>query len=204
MSRDDFQDPYQDPALAAYLSNVKDWHGYIRFLGLPHLRDNPDMRIDRLYVEPRLAERHISPDSDPAEWPETRTLRHALAEPPPLVVLGDPGSGKSTLVSWLAWRFAHRPESAWTEALGRLVPVPMVLRELAIGAGIDWSGLWTAFLDHEMAAPLRDADAVEGLNKKVNVTMRKSYRFRTFQILESSPYHTLDKLPEPQFAHSFF
>lgn len=33
MSRDDFQDPYQDPALLAYLSYVKDWHGYIRFLG---------------------------------------------------------------------------------------------------------------------------------------------------------------------------
>ena len=82
MSHDDFQDPYQDPTLAAYLSNVIDWHGYIRFLGLPHLRDNPDIRIDRLYVEPRLAERHISPDSDPDEWPDTRTLcNQALHDP---------------------------------------------------------------------------------------------------------------------------
>ena len=162
MSHDDFQDPYQDPTLAAYLSNVIDWHGYIRFLGLPHLRDNPDIRIDRLYVEPRLAERHISPDSDPDEWPETRTLHQALTERPSLVVLGDPGSGKSTLVSWLAWRFAHGPESAWTETFGRLVPVPLVLRELEIGAGIDWRGLWAAFLDHEMATPLRNAGNVEG------------------------------------------
>jgi transposase len=45
---------------------------------------------------------------------------------------------------------------------------------------------------------------VEGLNNKAKVTMRKSYGFRTFRILELALYHSLGKLPEPQLTHEFF
>ncbi len=36
---------------------------------------------------------------------------------------------------------------------------------------------------------------VEGLNNKAKVTMRRSYGFRTFRILELALYHSLGKLP---------
>ena len=45
---------------------------------------------------------------------------------------------------------------------------------------------------------------VEGLNNKAKVTMRKSYGFRTFRVLELALYHSLAKLPEPKLAHKFF
>jgi transposase len=45
---------------------------------------------------------------------------------------------------------------------------------------------------------------VEGLNNKAKVTMRKSYGFRTFRVLELALYHSLAKLPEPQLTHDFF
>ena len=45
---------------------------------------------------------------------------------------------------------------------------------------------------------------VEGLNNKVKVTMRKSYRFRTFKITELALYHVLGKLPEPELVHRFY
>jgi len=45
---------------------------------------------------------------------------------------------------------------------------------------------------------------VEGLNGKAKVTMRKSYGFRTFRILELALYHSLSKLPEPALTHEFF
>jgi len=45
---------------------------------------------------------------------------------------------------------------------------------------------------------------VEGLNNKAKVTMRKSYGFRTFRILELALYHSLGKLPEPDLTHEFF
>ncbi len=45
---------------------------------------------------------------------------------------------------------------------------------------------------------------VEGLNNKAEVTMRKSYGFRTLKVTELSLYHVLGKLPEPPLAHSFY
>jgi transposase len=45
---------------------------------------------------------------------------------------------------------------------------------------------------------------VEGLNNKAKVTMRRSYGFRTFRILELALYHSLGKLPEPEVTHEFF
>lgn len=45
---------------------------------------------------------------------------------------------------------------------------------------------------------------IEGLNNKAKVTMRKSYGFRTYRILELALYHSLGKLPEPILTHEFF
>ena len=45
---------------------------------------------------------------------------------------------------------------------------------------------------------------VEGLNNEAKVTMRRSYGFRTFRILELALYHSLAKLPEPELTHEFF
>ena len=50
----------------------------------------------------------------------------------------------------------------------------------------------------------RKCGVVEGLNNKAKVTMRRSYGFRTFRILELALYHSLGKLPEPQLTHEFF
>jgi transposase len=43
-----------------------------------------------------------------------------------------------------------------------------------------------------------------GLNNKAKVTMRKSYGFRTYRVLELALYHSLGKLPEPESTHDFF
>ena len=47
------------------------------------------------------------------------------------------------------------------------------------------------------------AGSVEGLNNKAKVNIRKSYGFRTYNVIELSLYHTLGKLPEPKFTHEF-
>ena len=39
---------------------------------------------------------------------------------------------------------------------------------------------------------------------KAKVTMRKSYGFRTFRVLELALYLSLGKLPEPESTHDFF
>ena len=45
---------------------------------------------------------------------------------------------------------------------------------------------------------------VEGLNNKAKLTMRKSYGFRSPEILEMALYHALGKLPEPELTHEFY
>jgi len=59
-------------------------------------------------------------------------------------------------------------------------------------------------LNYFRAQKLLSSGVVEGLNNKAKVTMRKSYGFRTYRVLELPLYHSLGKLPEPESTHDFF
>jgi transposase len=45
---------------------------------------------------------------------------------------------------------------------------------------------------------------VEGLNNKAKLTMRKSYGFKSPDILEIALLHALGKLPQPKLTHEFW
>ena len=150
-------DLFANPPLRSYLSSVRDWHGYIRFLGLPDRRDHPDIIIDRLFVPPLLTNRYVSADDDPADWiDDAETLMTALTIDKPMVLLGDPGTGKSALVNYLVWLLSRPAENGLVSRIGWRLPVPMVLRDLRLAGVTDFNGLLQAFLKHAMSAPLRD------------------------------------------------
>jgi transposase len=44
---------------------------------------------------------------------------------------------------------------------------------------------------------------VEGFNNKAKVTVRKSYGFRTYRVMEVALYHALGDLPMPDHVHRF-
>ena len=44
---------------------------------------------------------------------------------------------------------------------------------------------------------------VEGLNRKVNLVTRKSYGFRSYEVLKIALFHTTGSLPEPSLKHTF-
>ena len=44
---------------------------------------------------------------------------------------------------------------------------------------------------------------VEGLNLRINLTMRKAYGYKSFELLKVSLFHQLGELPEPEFTHKF-
>ena len=150
---------FTNPVIRPYLANVRNWQCYIRFLGLPDRRDNPDILIDRLFVTPLLARRYVSPDENPKSWAgEAETLLDALAEHSPLVLLGDPGIGKSTFLNYVAWLLSRPAENALIDRMGWRLPLPMVLRELPVRGVTNFDRLLEAFLGREMSAPLREDD----------------------------------------------
>ena len=59
-------------------------------------------------------------------------------------------------------------------------------------------------LNYFRAQKLLSSGVVEGLNNKAKVTMRKSYGFRTYRVLELALYHSLGKLPAPELTYDFF
>jgi transposase len=59
-------------------------------------------------------------------------------------------------------------------------------------------------LNYFRAQKLLSSGVVEGLNNKAKVTMRKSYGFRTFHVLEQALYHSLGNVSEPETTHDFF
>ena len=149
-----------NPTLREYLKNLRDWHGYVRFLGLPDRRDNPDILIDRLFVEPLLTRRHIWPDEDPLSWiDEAETIFDVLKTGRPLVILGDPGTGKTTLLNYLVWLLARPTVDSWAKRMGGwLLPLPMVLREQRLRGITNFDGLMDSFLDQPKSKPLGEGE----------------------------------------------
>lgn len=45
---------------------------------------------------------------------------------------------------------------------------------------------------------------VEGMNRKVNLTTRKAFGYRSYDVLETALFHQLGELPERQFDHQFW
>lgn len=148
--------PMQNPELRPYLDDVRTWHGYVRFLGLPTIQDNPDTPIDSLFVPPLLAEEAVSPDSDPANWPMGKDVFTLLKYSRRLVILGDPGGGKTTLLNWLSWLLVSGRVGAIPEWLDGVFPVPLILRELDLRKVSDFDSLLDAFLKRPVAEKLSD------------------------------------------------
>ena len=44
---------------------------------------------------------------------------------------------------------------------------------------------------------------VEGMNRKVNLVTRRSFGFRSYEVLKIALFHTMGGLPEPEFTHRF-
>jgi len=87
---------------------------------------------------------------------------------------------------------------AWCQQVmrSRIEPMKKIARSLRQHRELIFNYFW--------AAKLISSGVVEGLNNKAKVTMRKSYGFRTFRVLELALYHSLGKLPEPNSTHDFF
>ncbi len=53
------------------------------------------------------------------------------------------------------------------------------------------------------AGKLYSSGIVEGLNLRINLSMRKAYGYRSFDVMKIALFHQLGDLPEPEFTHRF-
>lgn len=153
--RSKFVNPWDNHALLDYYLALLRAYGYIRLLGLPQLKDNPDIPIESLFVEPEFSQQLIPPDQQIDQWPPRISVTEAFLTYPRIVVLGDPGIGKTSLMQWVIAQFCRSGASALQASLGPLVPMPFVLRELALTPDLDWDKLLGLFLSQPAPEKLR-------------------------------------------------
>jgi internalin A len=156
----DFVDVWNCRPLLAYFRELSQWHGFIQFLGLGLHGEYQDVRTERLFVEPQLSPRLISPDEEETSWRRLESVWEALEKRRRLFILGDPGSGKSTLINWITGNLIGYGENPYRRALGSLVPFPFVLRDLVLSGVRSWDDLLAAFLEQPKAAALRTETAL--------------------------------------------
>lgn len=163
MSMSDLPIPNRHPTLRKYLKDVVAWHGYVRFLGMPTLQNTPDVPLDDLYVGQSISRQYLSAENEPFQHdllsPVQMLLEHRC-----MVVLGDPGSGKSTLINWFAWYLASGFEIRLPNALAHALPVPIILRELALSNVTNFSDLLDAALQRPVAEHLDRRTLYEYIN----------------------------------------
>jgi transposase len=95
-----------------------------------------------------------------------------------------------------AWAGKFLDEWCRQTMRSRMDPMKKIARSLRLHREL--------ILNYFRAQKLISSGVVEGLNNKAKVTMRKSYGFRTYRVLELALYHSLGKLPEPEPTHDFF
>jgi hypothetical protein len=107
---DDYSAVELRTAIADYCARLAERNSTI---SLPSLTESRRIPIDQIFVEPKLRAR---------EWSESPShdLESALRRHPRVVILGDPGGGKSTLIRAAARHFAN-------ENYGSTARVPIVI-----------------------------------------------------------------------------
>lgn len=161
---------WNEPQLRKYLGEVRRKCGVVETLALPSMRDLPTIQIETLFVPPLLSEIAVDADTPPNSWPSGDNLLTALQQHLQIVVLGDPGGGKTTLSNWLAWRLTSGANAPLPPLLENMLPIPCILRDMPEGCFLDGGGVLELGL--AVAYKLLGASAAEALRPKFGEWIR--------------------------------
>jgi internalin A len=154
-----FIDIGNNHTLLRYFQNIERKFRYATNLGLAIDDDDRSASGDKavylreLFVVPKLGSQYLSPElviqaEDNPQLDQTKDLIDVIKSNQRLCILGDPGTGKSTLTQWLTLALSYSGENLTKLALGELVPFVLVLRDLPLTKATNWQELWQIFLEH--------------------------------------------------------
>jgi hypothetical protein len=109
-----------------YVSWVATQHRYIRFSGMAVVDERAEVEMARVFVMPRILTQHNIID-EPLAFSEMLSTEHG---PIRAMILGGPGSGKTTLMEALALAFVQPENFLWAGNLPKLLPVFYRIRDL--------------------------------------------------------------------------
>lgn len=176
--------PYVDVAnnhtLLKYFQNIMFEFIYVDNFGIALYDADPGetgekaVSLRRLFVSPLLSQYHISSEQiidreNNKQVLDSYEIENLLKHYPRLFVLGDPGTGKSTLINFLMLTFSNSGDGRIKWVLGKRVPFALILRDLDLSQVENWGDLWRAFLSHNkkrLTQPLiQDSEIVEQVFK---------------------------------------
>jgi internalin A len=153
-----FIDPANHHQLLKYFQEVRNKYLYTTNMGLA-LDDN-DMGVtgkpvllNNLFIPPLLSDKQLTLE-DNIETKKERNNQNlqevyqVLRDHPRLIILGTPGTGKTTLVQWLVLSLTYSGDNHVKGALGNLIPFALILRELPLQGVHTWADLWHVYIKH--------------------------------------------------------
>ncbi|WP_456292563.1 hypothetical protein [Pseudomonas sp. AK106] len=161
---------WEEPLLRKYLGEIRRKCGVVETLALPSMRDLPTIQIETLFVPPLLSETAIEADAPSDSWPSGSDLLTALQDNSQIVVLGDPGGGKTTLSNWLAWRLTSGANAPLPPILENMLPIPCILRDMPLDCFSDGCGV--VELAVAVANKLLGASVTEAIKPKLSEWVR--------------------------------
>ena len=160
---------------------IRAWFGEVRPLRLEgsgrFFTPPPALPLRAVFVPPALSPSYLQASAAEPDLTGSDDVLAWLSRQHRIVVLGDPGSGKSTLIGWLAWRLCAgltEPLPAWCDGV---LPVPMILRDMLLGEVNDFDDLVAAYLQ---------TDLIRG-----HKVLREFWAAQVRQLIESNPQRLL-------------
>ena len=157
-----------------YDQQIRAWFGELRPLRLEgsgrFFTPPPALPLRAVFVPPALSPTYLQPTEAEPMSASAADILQWFSQQQRLVVLGDPGSGKSTLVGWLAWRLCAgltEPLPAWCDGV---VPVPMILRDMQLAGIAGFDDLLAAHLRTELISghPALRSDWGDQLQQRIS------------------------------------
>jgi internalin A len=103
---------------------------------------NGHVYIDQLYILPKASVKRVAPEDFANLEIENKSIKEnqlqniasLIRNNPRLILLGDPGIGKSTLVQWLVCSLSHVSENYAKKQIGNLFPLVLTSRKLNLNS----------------------------------------------------------------------